>query len=113
MTDANWAILEKMISKIMENCMEQSLYEELSKKLGGKTMSIEFNGGEESSFSFDGSTAGISLDATGESNRLFYELWHAHQAYGGTSSAYSNYKYDDDRMGLRNFTNLRKLTINC
>lgn len=195
MTDANWAILEKMISKIMENCMGQSLYEELSKKLGGKTMSIEFNGGEESSFSFDGSTAGISLDATGESSRLFHELWHAHQAYGETSSsfqtsllnqeietryaqylylrklpeysgskwekehtdnvilrsitnlrdyvdekgylmpgvtnemldlnvilsmqafksssAYSNYKYDDDRMGLRNFTNLRKLTINC
>ncbi|GHT75913.1 hypothetical protein AGMMS50262_12710 [Bacteroidia bacterium] len=84
MTQANWEKLEKMIDKIMQDCMGSALYNGLVDYLGGKTLTIQF--GTKNEFTYDGQTAGIMLKGT-ESNRLFHEMLHAYQAYNETNAA--------------------------
>lgn len=89
MTDDNWAALERMIDKIMKECMGQNLYNNLVTVLDGRTLTIQFNDKNAgSSFSFDGKTSGISLSMDFESNQLMHEMMHAYQAYAETSDSY-------------------------
>lgn len=77
-----------MLDKIINNCMGSALYNGIANLLNGKTLTIEFNNTPGSSFSFDGSTAGISLGTNMESNHLFHEMWHVYQAYGETTQSF-------------------------
>ncbi|WP_291529865.1 hypothetical protein [Bacteroides sp. UBA939] len=89
MTQANWAALERMLNKIMANCMGAALYNGLEALLGGKTLTIQFNAGTDGLFSGNGSTGGISLGMQMESNQLFHEMMHAYKAYQETPSSYN------------------------
>lgn len=197
MTETNWAALERMLDKIMADCMGEALYYGLAELLGDQTLSIQFNNGTGGSFGPQGESVGISLGGQMESNQLFHEMMHAYRAYQETLSSYNDsmlngeieawyaqylytsrlpeypgskwekrdntdprrrkikdiaqiiddkgnlhpgksswdlslvieneivptfhqnhysadkYPFDYDRPGLENFTNLRKLTINC
>lgn len=90
MTEANWKALNRMLKKIMNNCMGEALVNGLLSKLNGKTLSIQFIDKGYSAFSFnsDKNTAGIELDKSGESNQLFHEMWHAYQAFFETPSSF-------------------------
>lgn len=197
MTETNWAALERMLDKIMADCMGEALYYGLAELLGDQMLSIQFNNGTGGSFGPQGESVGISLGGQMESNQLFHEMMHAYRAYQETLSSYNDsmlngeieawyaqylytsrlpeypgskwekrdntdprrrkikdiaqiiddkgnlhpgksswdlslvieneivptfhqnhysadkYPFDYDRPGLENFTNLRKLTINC
>lgn len=92
MTEANWKTLNRMLRKIMNNCMGEALVNGLLKALNGKTLSIQINNEGYSAFIFgEGSAAGISLGMSMESNALFHEMWHAYQSYQEASqSSYVN-----------------------
>ncbi len=94
MTEANWKTLNRMLRKIMNNCMGEALVNGLLKALNGKTLSIQFNNEGYSAFIFsEGSAAGISLGMSMESNVLFHEMWHAYQSYQENSqSSFNNAK---------------------
>lgn len=38
MTEANWKVIERMLDKIMEDCMGQALYNGLKSALNGKLL---------------------------------------------------------------------------
>lgn len=88
MTAANWKILENMLDKMTNNCMGQALYNGLVSVLNGSTITIEFNSGNGSYFTFNNGVAGISVNITGESNQLLHEMMHAHRAYSETLTSY-------------------------
>lgn len=91
MTDTNWAVIENMLEKIIEDCMGENLYNGLLEKLNGSTLSIQFVNSEGSSFYFDGSTSSIKLSNKNvESNHLIHEMFHAYQAYQETADSYQN-----------------------
>jgi len=81
-----WNSLENMINKIISDCLGMSMYNALASALNGKTLIIEFVNGNPSGFTYTSSS--ISLDMSGESNRLFHEMWHAYQSYQETASSY-------------------------
>lgn len=89
MTDTNWQIIERMLEKIVRDCMGENLYNGLKEKLNGKTLAIEFINNAGSSFYFDGETSKIKLSIENmESNHLMHEMFHAFQAYQETWSSY-------------------------
>lgn len=89
MSEQNWGVVESMIEKIMDDCMGTALYNGLMTFLDGKTLTIQFGDDGYSSFSFDGSQAGIVLDVNNmESNHLFHEMFHAYQAYHETGASF-------------------------
>lgn len=92
MTEDNWKTLEKLIKKIMNNCMGEALVNGLLNKLNGKMLTIQFVNKGYSAFSFNSNknTAGIELDISAESNQLFHEMWHAYQAFFETPSSFFN-----------------------
>ena len=93
MIDDNWKVIERMIEKIIKDCMGQNLYNGLKQKLNGNTLTVQFVDDESSSFHFDGNTnvSGIKLSAINmESNHLMHEMFHAYQAYQETPETYSN-----------------------
>lgn len=91
MTNQNWEALEKMLEKIINNCLGEGLYNGLMDALNGGTLIIQFNNTGTTSW-FNHNTGTISLDMTGQSNRLFHEMWHAYQAYQETSETYSQFQ---------------------
>lgn len=88
MTEANWKVLEKMLDKILADCMGEALYNGLANFLNGQTLTIQFSNGSDGLFSGNGSTAGITLGSQMESNQLFHEMMHAYRAYQETLSSY-------------------------
>ena len=91
MIDSSWSIIEKMIEKIVDDCMGQNLYNGLIDKLNGQTLSIQFVNEIGSTFHFDGNMSGIKLSLINmESNHLFHEMFHAFQAYQETANTYIN-----------------------
>ncbi len=88
MTEANWKVLEKMLDKILADCMGEALYNGLASFLNGQTLTIQFSNGSDGLFSGNGSTAGITLGSQMESNQLFHEMMHAYRAYQETLSSY-------------------------
>jgi hypothetical protein len=85
MTDANWEKIEKMLIKIMEDCLGAALYDGLVDELDGKALAIQFSNG--SSFNYTNGT--ITLDVMeAESNRLYHEMWHAYQSYYETTASF-------------------------
>ena len=91
MIDENWKVIEKMLDKIMQNCMGKGLYNGLVDVLKGKTITIEFNSGANGAFgkrSEDGSF-GITLGKQMESNCLIHEMMHAFQSYRESTSSYN------------------------
>ena len=90
MTPTNWQVIEKMLGKIIENCMGNALVNGLIDALDGLTLSIQFSNGSGAGFHFDGQSAGITLGMNSvESNVLFHEMWHAYQAYQETQSSFN------------------------
>ena len=61
MTEANWKVLEKMLDKILADCMGEALYNCLANFLNGQTLTIQFSNGSDGLFSGNGATAGITL----------------------------------------------------
>ena len=94
MTNENWELLEKMLEKIMKDCMGEALYNGLANSLNGKTLTIQFipsgTGSYFSYNSYDGSTVGISLSTSMESNQLYHEMMHAYQAYQETEYSFEH-----------------------
>ena len=89
MIDDNWKVIERMIEKIIEDCMGQNLYNGLKQKLNGKTLTIQFQNDKGSSFNYR--TGAIKLSAINmESNHLMHEMFHAYQAYQETQESYKN-----------------------
>ena len=88
MTEANWKVLEKMLDKILADCMGEALYNGLANFLNGQTLTIQFSNGSDGLFSGNGATAGITLGSQMESNQLFHEMMHAYRAYQETLSSY-------------------------
>lgn len=84
--DKDWEKIERLIEKIMIDCMGGNLYNGLFDYLGGKTFKIQLDA-KVSGSSFSGST--ITLNSM-ESNKLFHEMFHAYQAYGETLITYNN-----------------------
>lgn len=89
MTADNWKVIERMIEKIIKDCMGQNLYNGLIEKLDGKTLTIQFVEGSGSSFNFTTGDIKISIERM-ESNHLFHEMFHAFQAYQETQESYKN-----------------------
>lgn len=89
MTETNWAILERMLDKIMKDCMGEALYNGLLNALNGQTLTIQFSNGTDGLFSGNGTTAGITLGSQMESNQLFHEMMHAYRAYQETPASYN------------------------
>ncbi|MCD7973975.1 MAG: hypothetical protein LUG18_15165, partial [Candidatus Azobacteroides sp.] len=89
MSENSWNILEKMIEKIINDCIGEALYEGLKLKLNGKVFTIVFDikppGGGETNLN----NSSIILREL-ESNILFHEMVHAYQAYGETQETYYN-----------------------
>lgn len=96
MTEANWKVIERMLNKIMEDCMGQALYNGLKSALDGKTLIVQFTDKDYSAFTIDGDNSGINLGTTVESNVLFHEMWHAYQAYHESSFSYRNSLINQD-----------------
>ena len=90
MTKKNWEIIESMLDKIIENCMGETLYDELANLLDGKTLSIQFNEGSNGSFGYQGESTGICLGIQMESNQLFHEMMHVYRSYQETTSSYKS-----------------------
>ncbi|MDR2885906.1 MAG: hypothetical protein LBU95_03890 [Rikenellaceae bacterium] len=86
MSDANWAVIENMLAKIMADCMGGAMYNALDGLLGSQTFAIQFDLNAQTS-TFDGNT--ISLNSF-ESNSLFHEMFHAYQAYQETPTTYDD-----------------------
>jgi hypothetical protein len=86
----NWKAIERMLKKIMDDCLGLGLYNGLDAALGNNTLTIQF--GDANGFSFGDGTAGITLDMSFESNRLFHEMWHVYQAYQETSPTFEQAK---------------------
>lgn len=78
MTDANWKVIERMLDKIMADCMGQALYNGLKNTLNGKTLTIQFIGKGNSAFDLSG---GIRLRTDVVSGEFLHEMLHAYQAY--------------------------------
>lgn len=90
MTQKNWQKLERMLDKMIKDCMGASLFNGLKEKLLGKTLIIKFNPAQEGgSFGYDGSSSAISISENMESNQLMHELFHAYQAYNETHSSFA------------------------
>lgn len=90
MTEQNWECLEKMIDKIIDDCLGEGLYNGLKSSLGGKTLTIQFKNGANGSFDIFPESSGISLGMQMESNQLFHEMFHAYQAYQTNLEGYIN-----------------------
>ncbi len=88
MTEENWKEIEKMLDKIIKNCLGKGLYNGLKNSLNGKTLPIEFIPGDDSAFNY--ATGKISLSMNMENDQLFHEMWHAYQAYQETQDSYKN-----------------------
>lgn len=89
MTDTNWAVIERMLDKIMEDCMGGSLYNGLKESLNGKTLTIQFIDNGNSAFNLDG---GIRLRTDAVSGDFLHEMLHAYQAYRESYTSMSNAK---------------------
>ena len=90
MTDDNWERLERMLDKIIEDCMGQALYNGLVEKLNGNTLIIEFRPDWPSGngqFKITESRVSIGDRGSGaESNTLFHEIFHVYQMYSETQT---------------------------
>lgn len=92
MTEANWLIIERMLDKIIDDCLGQNLFYGLKNFLNGGTLTIQFqnvgvNGGK---FGRINGAYGIVLDQRMESNQLLHEMMHAYRAYNETCDSYNN-----------------------
>lgn len=87
--DDNWRTVERMVEKIMDDCMGSSLYYEMVRLLNGKKLAFSFIGGKDSDFNFRNGQIRLGMEAV-ESNRLLHELFHAYQAYQETQSTFEN-----------------------
>lgn len=87
MTQENWKKIEKLLEKIIENCLGKGLYDGLVNELNGGTLAVQF--GNTSSFNHTNGTLTIDMNNM-ESNRLFHEMWHAYQTYQETQSSFQN-----------------------
>ncbi len=87
MTDENWKIIEKMLERIMKDCMGKALYNGLLESLRGKTLIIKFDSGDDAGFDVHESAITLSVQYV-ESNHLFHEMMHAFQAYNETYQSY-------------------------
>lgn len=85
----NWRAIEKMLDKIMKDCMGKALYNGLKESLKGKTLVIQFNESQDGSFGSQGEGIGISLGMQMESNQLFHEMMHAYRTFQETLSSYN------------------------
>lgn len=111
MTEANWKTIERMLDKIMENCMGQALYNGLKGALDGKTLIVQFTDKEYSAFTVDGDSSSINIGTIVESNVFFHEMWHAYQAYHESSSSYKNSLINQDiEAHYAQYLYLRKLS---
>lgn len=91
MTEANWNTVERMLDKIIADCMGQALYNGLKNSLNGKSLIIKFTNKDYAAFVPDGDNSGINLGMkVVESNAFFHEMWHAYQAYHENESTYMN-----------------------
>ncbi|WP_347073580.1 hypothetical protein [Bacteroides thetaiotaomicron] len=110
MTEANWKVIERMLDKIMEDCMGQALYNGLKSALDGKTLIVQFTNKEYSAFTVNGDASSISIGTLVESNVFFHEMWHAYQAYHESSSSYKNSLINQDiEAHYAQYLYLRKL----
>ena len=77
LTVMQWQQVERMIEKIMQDCMGGRLYNGLLEKLNGGALGIKFSSSGEGG-NISASTGVITL-RTAESNVLLHELFHAYQ----------------------------------
>ena len=59
MTETNWKVIERMLDKIIADCMGQALYNGLKNSLNGKTLIIKFIDEEKAGFVPDKAKSGI------------------------------------------------------
>ena len=89
MTEANWNTVERMLDKIMVDCMGQALYNGLKNTLNGKTLTIQFIGKGNSAFDLNG---GIRLRTDVVSGEFLHEMLHAYQSYRESYASMTNAK---------------------
>lgn len=77
MIQENWQTLEKMVEKIKEKCIGESLYNTLVEILKDSKINVEI---VSDGSAYDASSNTLKIDLSMESNQLFHELWHALQA---------------------------------
>lgn len=90
MTEANWQAIERMLDKIMKDCMGQALYNGLKVALKGKTLIIQFIDKGNSAFDLNG--GGIRLRTDGCSGDFLHEMLHAFQSYRESYNSMTNAK---------------------
>jgi hypothetical protein len=87
-SEANWEKIEKMIEKIMADCMGGKLYNALDDAMGSGTLAINLVNASGVGGLFDLS-AGIFITGF-DSQDLFHEMLHAFQAYQETETSFNN-----------------------
>lgn len=88
MTKENWGVLEKMVDKIMEDCMGEALYNKLKTLVKDGKINIKFRNGD-SGFNYETNELSISMDRI-ESNVLLHEMFHALQYYSTSVDDFKN-----------------------
>ncbi|MEY8684667.1 hypothetical protein AB9N12_00510 [Bacteroides sp. AN502(2024)] len=77
MSEADWKKLEKLIDKIIKECMGENLYKELSTLLNGNPIFFQFTSAYEATYNAQEHTIKFNKDMN--SNELFHEIMHAYQ----------------------------------
>jgi hypothetical protein len=102
-----------MLENILATCFGKKLYDELAKKMGGKTLIIEFNDKKYSEFLLSIGTITLDKNTSLNGQALLHEMVHAYQAYQENSadayyrslfnkeveSHYAQYLYLSNRPG--------------
>lgn len=73
-----WSITENMITRIMEDCLGDDLYNLLKEKVKNKKINLEFDFGKEYAYNWDKNTLRIGLEEL-EANNLLHEMFHVFQ----------------------------------
>ncbi len=93
MTVANWEKLNKVLDKMMKDCLGEALYNALLGKLNGKTLFFNYTPsgytGPNASGYFEVDGGRITIEEM-DDKTLFHEMFHAFQAYGETLETWND-----------------------
>lgn len=82
MSDETWENVEKMLDKIMQDCMGKNAYNTLKNIINSREIekiNLQFKDQESSSFDVNGTNYTITLGLKSPSNHMFHEMIHALQ----------------------------------
>lgn len=88
-SEDTWRVLDIMLNEILDDCMGESLYNEIKKRLNGDKMAIRIVDGIDSGYNWNTYTLSLNVNKL-ESNVFFHELMHLYQTLQETTSSFEN-----------------------